>query len=561
MASTTPTIVEYVINRLADLGIDRVFGVPGDYSFPFDDAIEACDRLQWIVCANELNAAYAADGYARIKGVSILSTTYGVGELSALNGVMGAKSQRLPVFHIVGAPSTQIQKQGLITHHTLGDGVYNNFRVASELACCAFAYLTPDNVIEEMERVIREALRLSAPAYITVPMDLGKMPIIGKPVKGMPLSQITRAQSDPAALEAAIEFIVSKIQVSKNIVALPTQFVSNFGALEHLKQFLNKSNIPYATTPMDKAVISEAHPNYLGIYNGMNSSPAVLKATIESADLVLDIGGVVFEDFNTTFWTDNIAQSRQLTLGDQFVKLGNTIFTGVFLSDILVGLTERISHAPKPNDANALPQLSLVGVPTDPTSSDNFYPRLQKMLRSGDVLVVETGTCIMHATPMTLPDGVGFQTQTLWGSIGWATPAAEGVCMANQKGRTILVTGDGSHQLTANEIGVMGRYGIKPIIFVLNNNIFGVENVLSEIGPSYDELAKWNYSQIPSAMGCDVWFSARVGTVGELDAAIEKANTFDGASYIEVMIPASESQPLPLAVQNQIYKTNIPGKA
>ena len=166
----------------------------------------------------------------------------------------------------------------------------------------------------------------------------------------------------------------------------------------------------------------------------------------------------------------------------------------------------------------------------------------------------------MHATPMLLPEDVGFQTQTLWGSIGWATPAAEGICMANKMGRTILVTGDGSHQLTANEIGVMGRYGIKPMIFVLNNNIFGVENVLSEVGPSYDELAKWNYSQIPGAMGCDDWFSARVATVAELDAAIEKANTFNGASYIEVMIPESESQPIPLKVQNQIYKTNIPGK-
>jgi len=560
MASSIPTVAEYVVNRLADLGIDRVFGVPGDYSFPFDDAIEACDRLEWIVCANELNAAYAADGYARINGVSILSTTYGVGELSALNGVMGAKSQRLPVFHIVGAPSTQIQRQNLITHHTLGDGVYNNFRAASELACCVSAYLTPDNVIEEMERVIREALRLCQPVYITVPMDLGRMPIIGRPVKGLPISQIKRAQSDPAALEASIQFILEKIESSKNTIALPTQFIANFGVLELLKQFLNKSNIPYATTPMDKAVISEANPNYLGIYNGMSSSPTSLKATIESADLVLDIGGVVFEDFNTTFWTDSIASSRLLTLGDQFVRMGNTIFTGIVLSDVLAGLAQRISSGAKSNAVDSQIQLPLAGEPTDPTSSANFYPRLHKMLKAGDVLVVETGTCITHTTPMILPDGVGFQTQTLWGSIGWATPAAEGICMANKKGRTILVTGDGSHQLTANEIGVMGRYDIKPIIFVLNNNIYGVENVLSEIGPSYDNLAKWNYSQVPGAMGCDSWFCVRASTVAELDAAIEKANTFDGASYIEVMIPTSESQPLPMSVQNQIYKTNIPGK-
>lgn len=561
MATTTPTVAEYVVNRLADLGIDRVFGVPGDYSFPFDDAIEACERLQWIVCANELNAAYAADGYARINGVSILSTTYGVGELSALNGVMGARAQRLPVFHIVGAPSTQIQRQGLITHHTLGDGVFNNFKAASESACCVSANLTPDNVIEEMERVIREALRLSAPAYISVPMDLGKMPIIGKPVKGVPLSQIKRTHSDPAALAAAIDFVINKLQASKNTIALPTQFVTNYGLTTSLLNFLKASKIPFATTPMDKGVLSESHPGYLGIYNGMGSSPVDLNATVEGVDLVLDIGGVVFEDFNTTFWTDNIASTKLIVLGDQFVRMGSTIFTGVTLGDMLDGLAKRVSGSPKLSVKSSQAVMPIVGAAADPTSSDNFYPRLQSMLKSGDVLVVETGTCIMHTTPMLLPDGVGFQTQTLWGSIGWATPAAEGVCMANKKGRTILVTGDGSHQLTANEIGVMGRYGIKPIIFVLNNNIFGVENVLSEIGPSYDELAKWKYAQIPAAMGCDTWFAARVSTVAELDAAIKKANTYDGASYIEVMIPAAESQPIPLNVQNQIYKTNIPGKS
>lgn len=560
MTSPPVTVAEYVVNRLADLGIDRVFGVPGDYSFPFDDAIEACDRLQWIVCANELNAAYAADGYARINGVSILSTTYGVGELSALNGVMGARAQRLPIFHIVGAPSTQIQRQGLITHHTLGDGVFNNFKAASESACCVSANLTPDNVIEELERVIREALRLSAPAYISVPMDLGKMPIIGKPVKGVPLSQIKRTHSDPAALAAAIDFVMTKMQASKNTIALPTQFVTNYGLTTALLNFLNASKLPFATTPMDKGVLSESHPGYLGIYSGMGSSPVDLKATVEGAELVLDIGGVVFEDFNTTFWTDNIASTKLIVLGDQFVRMGATIFSGVTLGDMLEGLTKRVGASSNLSVKSSQSVMPIVGAATDPTSSDNFYPRLQSLLKSGDVLVVETGTCIMHTTPMLLPDGVGFQTQTLWGSIGWATPAAEGVCMANKKGRTILVTGDGSHQLTANEIGVMGRYGIKPIIFVLNNNIFGVENVLSEIGPSYDELAKWNYAQIPAAMGCDTWFAARVSTVAQLDAAIKKANAYDGASYIEVMIPASESQPIPLSVQNQIYKTNIPGK-
>lgn len=558
MAANTPTVAEYVINRLADLGIDRVFGVPGDYAFPFDDAIEKCDRLEWIACANELNAAYAADGYARIYGASILSTTYGVGELSAINGVMGAKSQRLPVFFIVGSPSTQIQQQGLVTHHTLGDGVFNNFQAISAAACCVSTNLTPDNVVDEMERVIRDALNQSAPAYIIVPMDFALMPVNGTPIKGKPLSAVKKAKSDPASLEAAINFVMSKVKAAKSIVALPSNLVASYGLSNQFIDLLNKSNMAYATSPMGKGVVSEAHSNYLGVYSGLGSNPKELNTVVESADLILDVGGLIAEDINSGNWTNNLPADKTIVLGDHFVKMGGTVFTRVALEDVLQELTKRISPVTKLQTAEKLSKLPMVGAPTDATCSANFYPRLQNMLRSGDVIVAETGTCMLYMTPMLLPEGVGFQTQALWGSIGWATPAAEGICMANKASRTIVVTGDGSHQLTANEIGTMGRYGIKPIIFVLNNALYGVEIVVSEVGWKYDDLAKWNYSQLPAAMGCSDWFCAKVATVAELDAAIEKANAFDGASYIEVMIPASESQPVPVQLQNHVYKANIP---
>lgn len=558
MTQNVPTVVEYVVNRLADLGIDRAFGVPGDYAFPFDDALEKSDRLEWVACANELNAAYAADGYARVYGASILSTTYGVGELSALNGVMGAKSQRLPVFFLVGSPSTQIQRQGLVTHHTLGDGVYNNFQSISAAACCVSTNLTPDNVVEEMERVIRDALRFSEPAYIIVPMDYAIMPINGVPIKGLPLAFIKRAKSDPASLEAAINFVMGKVNAAKSIVALSSNLISSYGLIKQFNDFLNKSNIAFAATPMGKGVISESHSNYLGIYSGVTSAPKDLKSVVESADLVFDIGGLIPEDINTGNWTNNLNPEKTIVLGDHYVKLGGTIFTGVALEDVLIGITQRIKPVTKLATTEKLSLLPITGSPSDPTSSANFYPRLQKMLRSGDVLVAETGTCMLYMSPMLLPEGVGFQTQALWGSIGWATPATEGVCMANKNGRTIVVTGDGSHQLTANEIGTMGRYGIKPIIFVLNNALYGVEVVVSETGWKYDDLAKWNYAQIPVAMGCADWFCAKVSTVAELDAAIEKANAFDNAAYIEVMIPAVESQPVPKQLQDHVYKANIP---
>lgn len=553
-----PTVAEYVVDRLADLGIDCVFGVPGDYSFPFDDAIDANPRLKWVVCANELNAAYAADGYARIKGASILSTTYGVGELSALNGVMGAKAQRLPVFHIVGAPSTRIQRQGLLTHHTLGDGVFNQFSTLSAAATCVVAHLTPDNAIEEMERVIREAFRQSAPAYISVPMDLGKMPVIGAaPMKKATISQVSRGASVDRELDAAVNAILAELKVAKSVVALPTSFLKNLGLTTQCAEFLDKADIPYATTPMDKGILSEAHQNYLGIYAGQGSTPLALKQAIESADLVLDIGGVVLLDFNTTFWTSTIDPHRLITIGDTFVRIGTEWFTGIRIGDVLRHLTAAATRLNIQKPVLDYPSLPIAGSAEDPISSSAFYPRLKQMLKPGDVVVAETGTCLTYMTPWKLPEGVGFQSQTLWGSIGWATPAALGVSMANT-GRTILVTGDGSHQLTANEIGVMGRYGVNPIIFVLSNSIFGVEDVLSELGHTYDDLAKWNYHLVPEAMGCSDWFTARVRTIGELEAAIQKANNFGAASYIEVMIPAKESQALPKPVLETLYKTATP---
>ena len=159
----SPSVVTYVLDRLADLGIGHVFGVPGDYSFPLNDAVEVHPRLQWVPSANELNAAYAADGYARRRGAGIVCTTYGVGELSALNGVMGAMAERVPVFHLVGTPSVRIVRQGLICHHTLGDTRYERFEAISAAAGCVSARLTPENVVVELERVIDKALEDSRP--------------------------------------------------------------------------------------------------------------------------------------------------------------------------------------------------------------------------------------------------------------------------------------------------------------------------------------------------------------------------------------------------------------
>ncbi|TXI59461.1 alpha-keto acid decarboxylase family protein [Mycolicibacter arupensis] len=552
-----PTVAAYAVSRIAQLGIDRVFGVPGDYAFPIDDAVEAAPNVQWVACANELNAAYAADGYARIRGAAMLSTTYGVGELSALNGVMGSRAHRLPVFHLVGMPSQRTQHLGLITHHNVGDTRYDRFQALSGAAACVTAELNPDNCIEELERVIREALRQSMPAYIVISDVHGRMPVIGNPEQGVPLAQIKRQRSDPRELTAAVAAIMAKLTAATDPVALVTTITSRYGVADKATELIAKANLPVAITAFDKGVIDESLPQFIGQYGAAASMPPTVSEAVLQADLILDVGGLVLAELNTGFWSDAIDKGRAVCIHENWVRSGSSVFLNVAIDDVLDALIAEVS--PRAGDiAEAMAPLPLVGAGDEPTCSANFYPRLQRKLAPGDTLVIETGTAMTHLNAMRLPAGVGAEGQGLWGSIGWATPAALGIALAKTSGRTWLVTGDGAHQLTLNELAVMGRYGIAPVIFVLNNGLYGIEDAISGQGHDYDELAPVKYHLLPAAFGCRGWLTSRVSTVAELERALEALDSHDGAAYIEVMIPHEESQPLPADLIDRGYKLATP---
>lgn len=554
----TISVADYLASRIADLGIDCVFGVPGDYTFSFDDAVEANPKLRWILNANELNAAYAADGYGRRFGIAALTTTYGVGELSAINGVMGSMAHNVPVIHVVGMPSLRIVNQKLITHHTLGDGDYTNFFALSATAACASSILTPQNAISEIDRLFNEALRQCRPVYIVVPHDQGKLPLIGTPTQGKHISEYKRQISVKVELDNAVESILAKLKSAKTPVVIPSHLIARFDLQHKLAGFLMRCNIPFATMPMSKGLISEAHPKYLGLYNGDYSSPSGVKNTVEDADLVIDFGGMILAELNAGLWSDDLPMNRMISIHADWVQIESHVWTNIAIGDLIDALAER---APQFGDRADLPpqvKFDLVGSSNDPTNSQNFYPRVQRMLRSGDVVVAETGTCMLHLNRMLLPEGVGFESQSVWGSIGWSTPAALGIAMANTKGRTVIVTGDGAHGMTLNELSVMGRYAIKPIIFVLKNDIHGIEDLVGDLGHVFNVLPLIPYHKLPEAMGCDDWLSAEVKTVGELDDVIERIQFHDGAAYITVASPPSESKPLPEAVRNRMYKVDTP---
>ncbi len=176
--ATSPTVIDHVLSRLKDIGITKVFGVAGDFAFPIEDAIVGFPGIDWVGCCNELNAGYAADGHARVHGIAALNTTYGVGELSAINAIAGAYAEHVPVFHLVGMPNLPAQAGRALVHHTLGNGEFDFFHKMAEKVVCASAIMTPQNAAYETERLIAEALYHRRPVYMAFPADVANQPVV-----------------------------------------------------------------------------------------------------------------------------------------------------------------------------------------------------------------------------------------------------------------------------------------------------------------------------------------------------------------------------------------------
>ena len=182
---------------------------------------------------------------------------------------------------------------------------------------------------------------------------------------------------------------------------------------------------PFAAMAMDKGVLSETHPQFVGIYSGAASSPAVLEA-IEGADLVIDAGGVSFNEINTSAYTSRIDPGKLVTIGVDHVRIGDRIYNPVRMGDVFDGLAgavkKNFGYSAPPREVPSKPG----GKPDDPITAVNMYPRFRDFLKPWDRIVLESGSCQSGMVPLPLPEGAEVQLQPLWGSIGWATGATLG---------------------------------------------------------------------------------------------------------------------------------------
>jgi indolepyruvate decarboxylase len=224
-------------------------------------------------------------------------------------------------------------------------------------------------------------------------------------------------------------------------------------------------------------------------------------------------------------------------MGHHRTTVGATVHRNVEMADILAQLSSgRVAkHAERPAiTPEALGPI--VGGGEDPITADVLYPRLADFFRPDDVIITDTGTSSLGLTFARLPQAAEFHNQTLWASIGWATPGVFGAAICAPHRRLILMTGEGAYQMTAQEISQFGRHGLRLIIFVINNSGYLSERMLcKDMAVAYNDIAAWNYAELPHALDCQGCFTARVRSCGVLDGARKTAEQADGASYIEVI--------------------------
>ena len=389
---TEITLGRYLFERLSQLNVNSIFGVPGDFNLSLLDKIYEVDGMRWAGNANELNAAYAADGYSRIKGLSCLVTTFGVGELSALNGVAGAYAEHVGLLHVVGIPSITSQAKQLLLHHTLGNGDFTVFHRMSNNISQTTAFISDVNhAPKEIDRCIREAYVYQRPVYVGLPANLVDLKVPAS-LLDTPLDTSLKP-NDPDAQEEVVDLVLKLISEAKDPIILVDACASRHNCRGEVEKLVDVTQFPVFTTPMGKSTINESHKRFGGVYVGTLSQPEV-KEAVESADLVLSVGALL-SDFNTGSFSYSYKTKNIVEFHSDYTKIRQATYPGVQMKEALRKLLESVAQALKGYQPCPVPNVKLLNTPgpaSTQLSQEWLWTKVSSWFREGDIIITETGT-------------------------------------------------------------------------------------------------------------------------------------------------------------------------
>ena len=529
---------QYLMDAVYAAGVDKVFGVPGDFNLAFLDDIISHEHIEWIGNTNELNASYATDGYARINGLGAMVTTFGVGELSAVNGIAGSYAERVPVIAITGAPTRAVEEAGKFVHHSLGEGTFDDYRKMFEPITTAQGYITPENATTEIPRLINAAIQERRPVHLHLPIDVALAEI--------EVSETFQPEDVPHQdVKKYIDMIEDKLKSANQPLIIAGHEINSFNLHKELEEFVNQTNIPVAQLSLGKGAFNEENPHYIGVFDGEIAEDKI-KDYVNNSDAIFNIGAKLTDSatagFSYEFDIDDVVM-----INHKNFKMNDTVANDVTLPSLVHGLKDL--HFENKNDYPQYerPQKNNYELSDQPLIQETYFNMIQDFLQLDDILIAEQGTSFFGAYDLAMHKDNTFIGQPLWGSIGYTLPATLGTQIADPQRRNVLLIGDGSLQLTVQSLSTMIRQNLKPVIFVINNDGYTVERMIHGMKEPYNDIRMWDYKALPAVFGGDNVEVHDVNTSEELKRAFEKINSnSDRMHYVEVKM-AVEDAPVKLS--------------
>lgn len=543
------SVGQYLLDELHARGVEHIFGIPGDYIIRFDKLIEE-HKIQFINATRESTAGYMADAYARIRGLGVACTTYGVG-VNIANALSQAYAESSPLIVISGAPSQQEFIKSNHLHHLVNkaDLAFQDITQSEIFKPVTIdqAILTdPSRAVEEIDRVLKKCLFYKKPVYIEIARD-----VVDQPVLFTERNFSIHPQEDAAALEEALEEVAKLLKECKKPVIWAGHEIHRGNLQAPLLSFAEKYRIPIATSLLGKSLFDENHPLSLGVYQGVMSRPETTEY-VESCDCIF-ILGLVVNDVDTGIFTAKLTQNKKIIATENSLKIKHHQFL----------------HVPLNRFVNALAHLNLnIRFPGEyPHARDRFQGRfnpaenstitikkfiecLQSHLTKDHIIVTDVGDCMFASADLVLRENTYF-ANAYFASLGFGTPGAIGAQIAAPTKRVIGLVGDGGFQMTATELATAVRYHLDLIIIVLNNHGYGTERPILE--GNYNDILDWNYTKIPEVFGGGK--GIKVTTEQEFDDALKEALHKRGTFYlIEVNLDKYDFSPALMRLGEEIAK-------
>lgn len=459
--------------------------------------------------------------------------TYSVGGLKIANTTAQAFAEKSPVVVISGAPGTDERIKNPLLHHQIRD-FNTQYKIFQELTVAATVLDNPDTAFSEIDRVLAAAWRYKRPVYIELPRDMVNAS------GNLAQRRVTPPEnSNSDTLAEALQEAVSLINAAERPAILADVEIHRFGLQEALLQLVEKTNIPIAETILGKSVISELHPNYIGLYAGAMGNEFT-RQYIESSDCLIMLG-VFLTDINLGIFTAHLDQKYSIYVTSEKTSIQFHSYEGIRLQDFVWGLSKADIHRRELNlPTKIYPPASFTPASDRPITIARLFERLNSFIRDDIIAIADVGDALFAGLELFVHGKTRFLSPAYYASLGFAVPASIGVQFANPNVRSLVLVGDGAFQMTGMELSTIARYGLNPIVIVLNNKGYATERPM--LDGAFNDVWLWQYSRIPGVLNTGRGFD--IHTEDELEAALRESRAHTASFCIlDVHLDSQDTSP------------------